>query len=85
MTELRERDLMRCRSCGQDERASEGYPCESCGTFICLMCVLKGMTRCATCRGEAIPGSDQDLERLIETLPDTLGDAVDETPDESEE
>jgi hypothetical protein len=50
---LREYDAMRCRSCGNEERASEGYPCASCGTFICLMCVFKGVVRCTPCEEEA--------------------------------
>ena len=25
--------MMVCRSCGNEERASEGYPCDVCGTF----------------------------------------------------
>ncbi len=33
---LREKDLMLCRSCGNEERASEGYPCVDCGTFVCM-------------------------------------------------
>lgn len=49
MTELRERDAMICRSCGHEERASEGYPCKDCGTFICIMCVFKGVVRCERC------------------------------------
>jgi hypothetical protein len=49
VTELRERDAMICRSCGQEERASEGYPCKDCGTFICIMCVFKGVVRCERC------------------------------------
>ena len=49
MTVLRERDAMICRSCGQEERASEGYPCKDCGTFICIMCVFKGVVRCERC------------------------------------
>jgi len=49
MTELREHDAMLCRSCGQEERASEGYPCKDCGTFICIMCVFKGVVRCERC------------------------------------
>lgn len=48
-TGLRERDAMICRSCGQEERASEGYPCKDCGTFICIMCVFKGVIRCERC------------------------------------
>lgn len=46
-------DAMKCRSCGNEERASEGYPCSRCGTFICLICTFRGVTLCAACRGEA--------------------------------
>lgn len=63
MTELRERDAMVCRSCGQEERASEGYPCKDCGTFICIMCVFKGVVRCERCAASAMgasPGSGDD-------------------------
>ncbi|MDX2194771.1 MAG: hypothetical protein NW201_15625 [Gemmatimonadales bacterium] len=42
-------DAMTCRACGREERASEGYPCEGCGTFICLPCTLRGVVRCAAC------------------------------------
>ena len=35
MSQLQEHDGMECRACGQEERASEGYPCSNCGTFIC--------------------------------------------------
>jgi hypothetical protein len=45
-----ERDMMVCRSCGNEERASEGYPCENCGTFICLICDTRGITFCHACR-----------------------------------
>jgi hypothetical protein len=45
-----ERDMMVCRSCGNEERASEGYPCENCGTFICLICDTRGITLCRACR-----------------------------------
>ena len=44
-----EQDRMVCRACGNEERASEGYPCADCGTFICLLCTLKGVTLCSTC------------------------------------
>lgn len=44
-----ETDAMVCRACGNEERASEGYPCEVCGTFICLICSLKGIMRCKAC------------------------------------
>ena len=46
---LAERDAMICRSCGREERASEGYPCDGCGTFVCLMCTIRGTTRCRDC------------------------------------
>ena len=47
-----ERDMMVCRSCGNEERASEGYPCSNCGTFICLICDNRGITLCKKCRAE---------------------------------
>ncbi len=43
-------DSMTCRACGSEERASEGYPCDTCGTFICLMCMFRGVTKCAACQ-----------------------------------
>ena len=57
MTELREHDAMICRSCGREERASEGYPCKDCGTFICIMCVFKGVIRCERCNKAAMIAS----------------------------
>lgn len=51
MAELREHDAMICRACGNEERASEGYPCADCGTFICVICSMKGVVRCAKCGG----------------------------------
>ena len=42
--------MMVCRSCGNEERASEGYPCDECGTFICLICEFRGITVCKACR-----------------------------------
>ncbi len=54
--ERKERDAMTCRACGREERASEGYPCENCGTFICLICTFRGVTRCQACsRTEPAP------------------------------
>lgn len=53
MTGLSERDAMICRACGNEERASEGYPCVDCGTFICVMCDMKGITRCRVCAHRA--------------------------------
>lgn len=58
MTTLHERDAMICRSCGNEERASEGYPCKDCGTFICIMCVFKGVVRCERCDAQ-IGGAQQ--------------------------
>ena len=53
MTEIREHDAMQCRACGNEERASEGYPCADCGTFICVICNMKGVTRCKSCAAAA--------------------------------
>lgn len=50
--DLKEKDAMSCRACGREERASEGYPCTSCGTFICIMCSFRGVTRCKKCQEE---------------------------------
>ena len=52
MTQLQEHDAMICRACGNEERASEGYPCVQCGAFICLMCDMRGITRCKKCQAE---------------------------------
>jgi hypothetical protein len=46
---MSERDAMVCRACGKTERASEGYPCERCATFICQICAMRGITLCASC------------------------------------
>ncbi len=53
--DLKEKDAMGCRACGREERASEGYPCDKCGTFICIMCSFKGITRCQACVKEYGP------------------------------
>lgn len=65
MTTLHERDAMICRACGKEERASEGYPCSGCGTFICVICSMKGVTTCRACAAadagavpNALPASD---------------------------
>lgn len=52
---------MVCRSCGNEERASEGYPCVDCGTFVCVICNMRGITRCRSCQskrdaGPTVPG-----------------------------
>jgi hypothetical protein len=52
MTELKEHDGMVCRACGNEDRASEGYPCADCGTFICLICTMRGVTLCAACQAK---------------------------------
>ena len=53
MAQLEEHDAMICRACGNEERASEGYPCTNCGTFICVMCNLRGVTLCRDCQEKA--------------------------------
>jgi hypothetical protein len=40
---------MVCRWCGREERASEGYPCQGCGTFLCLICTFRGHQYCLGC------------------------------------
>lgn len=49
----KEVDSMVCRACGNEERASEGYPCDQCGTFICLICNMRGVTLCQACAKKA--------------------------------
>jgi hypothetical protein len=58
MTKLHEHDAMECRACGREERASEGYPCVKCGTFICLLCNFKGVTHCRLCAEATPPEKD---------------------------
>lgn len=48
---------MICRSCGNEERASEGYPCVDCGTFICVVCDMRGITRCRECQAKRQAGA----------------------------
>lgn len=55
MSERTEGDTMECRACGNAERASEGYPCEGCGTFLCLRCSMRGVTLCRTCADKQKP------------------------------
>ena len=47
---MAEHDAMICRACGREERASEGYPCQGCGTFICLLCNMKDVVLCRACQ-----------------------------------
>ncbi len=50
-------DMMECRGCGRPERASEGYPCTRCGTFLCVICNFQGVTLCRRCQGESGGGA----------------------------
>jgi len=52
-----ETDIMICRACGNQERASEGYPCTECGAFICVVCNMRGVTLCKTCGEAGSPGA----------------------------
>lgn len=55
--EIKETEAMMCRSCGNEERASEGYPCIDCGTFICVVCNLRGIVRCRECEAKHVAAS----------------------------
>jgi hypothetical protein len=57
MTQLHEHDGMVCRACGNEERASEGYPCVDCGTFICVMCNMRDITCCRACEAKRVAAS----------------------------
>ena len=59
MTELQEKDAMICRACGNEERASEGYPCNDCGTFVCLICTNRGIDLCRACTEKKKKTSDR--------------------------
>lgn len=69
MTELRERDAMVCRACGREERASEGYPCSDCGRFVCNMCNMRGVTRCADCTAKPSGTSGPETENATVGTP----------------
>jgi hypothetical protein len=43
-------DMMVCRACDTEQRPSEGYPCVDCGTFICIICEIRGVIRCRKCQ-----------------------------------
>lgn len=58
---MSERDSMVCRSCGNEERASEGYPCDRCGTFICQVCSMRGVVLCTKCTDEVANGAPTTL------------------------
>lgn len=57
MSKIEERDAMICRACGNEERASEGYPCRDCGRFICVMCDMRGVTLCRDCQAKKPPAA----------------------------
>jgi hypothetical protein len=59
MAEIHEHDGMACRACGREERASEGYPCANCGTFICLICTFRGVTLCRQCGAAGAAGAGE--------------------------
>lgn len=56
---MTEHDAMQCRACGREERASEGYPCHGCGTFICQVCNMKGVVLCRACQAKEGSASGQ--------------------------
>ena len=60
-----ERDMMVCRSCGNEERASEGYPCSECGTFICQICDTRGITFCKNCRANKRMAEPANLPKKV--------------------
>ena len=66
MTELHEHDMMVCRACGNQERASEGYPCVKCGTFICVICSFRGVVRCQSCE---TPPQSGEAEQVTPEIP----------------
>jgi hypothetical protein len=66
---MSERDMMVCRSCGNEERASEGYPCDECGTFLCIICEFRGITVCKACRATKGLPEPANLPPLAPPLP----------------
>jgi hypothetical protein len=65
VTEIREKDAMLCRACGNEERASEGYPCIDCGTFICVICSFRGVMKCKKCEEKTKPETPMTPAREI--------------------
>ena len=53
-TPIKEHDAMICRACGNEERASEGYPCQGCETFICIICTNRGVVLCQECQKKGV-------------------------------
>ena len=56
--DLKERDEMVCRWCGNHERASEGYPCKNCKTFICIICSHRGVEFCKECEAKGVTSDE---------------------------
>ncbi len=54
---MAEHDAMVCRACDREERASEGYPCQRCGTFICVLCNMRGVIFCRACVEQLAAGA----------------------------
>ena len=54
MSKIEEVDMRVCRSCGNQERASEGYPCQGCGTFLCSICSNQGIVLCKACTEKGV-------------------------------
>jgi len=54
-------EVMTCRACGEDDRASEGYPCQGCGTFICLLCTFRDVVLCRECAAKRPSGVHRKL------------------------
>ncbi len=48
-------DRILCTACGEEARASEGYPCATCGGFVCVRCSLRGVVNCRRC--EPVPAA----------------------------
>ena len=60
-----EQDRMICRACGNEERASEGYPCADCGTFLCLLCTFRGVTLCSMCERKQKDAADEEMSDSV--------------------
>ena len=82
MAEIHEHDAMDCRACGREERASEGYPCASCGTFICLICTFPRRDALPTARRPGT-GKARPVTRRGPASPSTLPAAPARPPHDS--
>ena len=57
---------MICRACGREERASEGYECQRCRTFICVLCNLRGVVLCRACAKAETPAPVEVCDHLLD-------------------